>query len=375
MGVVDRQSMKAHMTKSFVLLMLLASSAFAAELSLQQQLDAVQAELAASQAHNKQLLSEVEKLENEKLVGLDGGKQDDDESDPDSELASGTTEDVGVRSPAGGVETNSDVSERHNENFGSHRNSWMYSPQTDAPTEVPTMKYTGTEGTNGWLPGRKCEKNCQGRCWIGPSQMNAKCELQDKFATYIRAGVKFVGTKHWPKWLITSGWKKKPDGSPALKDGKKQLKVIGTVNCPCHDSGGKNLDEETATRKILGQAASLSVPLHIAMAIAKGETYRGRWWRPMAGPLYKGGPNPALTGREIGKMWGVSWNARVSLATIKMIKCWQHVCKGTPMKKLKGKKTDKKKGSVKDEEETILDLDALLDEDEAAETNAGWDCG
>merc|ERR1712216_474220 len=185
MGVVDRQSMKAHMTKSFVLLMLLASSAFAAELSLQQQLDAVQAELAASQAHNKQLLSEVEKLKNEKLVGLDGGTQDVDESDPDSELASGTTEDVGVCSPAGGVET----------------------------------------------------------------------------------------------------------------------------------------------------------------------------------------------GREIGKMWGVSWNARVSLATIKMIKCWQHVCKGTPMKKLKGKKTDKKKGSVKDEEETILDLDALLDEDEAAETNAGWDCG
>ena len=61
--------------QSFVLLMLLASSAFAAELSLQQQLDAVQTELAASRAHNKQLLSENERLKNEKIMGLDGGAQ------------------------------------------------------------------------------------------------------------------------------------------------------------------------------------------------------------------------------------------------------------------------------------------------------------
>ena len=62
-------------------------------------------------------------------------------------------------------------------------------------------------------------------------------QLNPKFEKYVKDGVKFVGNKHAPKWLITAGWKKKSDGSPDLKNGKKQMTVIGEVHCPCHDAG------------------------------------------------------------------------------------------------------------------------------------------
>merc|ERR1711981_1117752 len=70
------------------------------------------------------------------------------------------------------------------------------------------------------------------------------------------------------------------------------------------------------------------------MGIAKGERFVGGEWQEMEGTVYKGswarrnngGPLPPLTGMEMGKMWGVTWNARVALATIKMLKCWRHVC-------------------------------------------------
>jgi len=262
--------------------------------------------------------------------------------------------------------------------------------------------------------------------------MDKKCKLNPKFEKYVKDGVKFVGNKHVPKWQITAGWKKKSDGSPDLKNGKKQMTVIGEVHCPCHDAGGGRMTKASALSNILGQVSALSVPLHVAVGIAKGETFVGGEFRPMAGTAYKGGPSPPLTGMEIGKMRGVTWNARVALATIKMLRCWQGVCMTKSLmqsrlkalqarlqrlrKKGESAKKDLKKNATEDMdvegEETVdlyadLDgllgeveahtgagqedlfdieepaklaskgegLDALLDMSDTADESAGWDCG
>ena len=62
-------------------------------------------------------------------------------------------------------------------------------------------------------------------------------QLNPEYEKYIKDGVKFVGNSTALRWQITAGWKKKSDGSPALKNGKKQMIIIGEVHCPCNDAG------------------------------------------------------------------------------------------------------------------------------------------
>jgi len=322
----------------FVLFVFLASTAFAAELSSQQQIDALRAEVAASKAQIEQLNTEnallratVQTFEsrngerNENLASSESSYNDLDLTDI---LQAG---DTSLHSPDSDLEVKADLSAQHKAgwllggSFFSGRRR-----RTPAPTRSPTM--------------RTCPGHCQGKCWIYKSMMDEKCVITKQYKKNLEQHVKFVGNKTWPKWQILTGTKDKK----RLKAEGSKLIVRGTVSCPCHGSGG-TLTEDEAVSRIIGQTTAMSIPYNIALTRAEGRVHKGpepspSWFQEhpykevgvpvsstpcehdaLTGEL----KNPEcieFTGRQIGMMYGANWDARVALSVVKMINCWKHHC-------------------------------------------------
>jgi len=231
--------------KVFVLLAFLASTA--AELSCSEQADA----LAASKAENEQLNSLVARLKSEIEQLKSGAKLVHSLDDLDVDL--------------------------------SYENGWYNKFQ---------LVRKGRRHKRRHQPKRckKGEGHCQKRCYVPKERFDKNCKMSDEFTASIEQRVVFNGKKESPAWSIMSGDPKK---------GRKNMKKLVNVRCPCTGSNG-GMDQIEATQRIVGEVASIGVPEFVAKAVLRED----KDWRH----------------------WGVNWNARIALSVIKMVSCWKKHC-------------------------------------------------
>lgn len=169
------------------------------------------------------------------------------------------------------------------------------------------------------------ERRCQDKCFMNPNYFDKQCVIfENGFKQQTDPKfIKPVGTSKSPSWNLYSYLGEK----------------LGTISCPC-SADGKTLSEMDATRRIVGQVAAMGLP--------------DEWIGKMC------------EGRRLGrKSWTEAmWNAKVTLSTITMLKCWTKKCSG-------------KSSSTSDVVSADAQLSDLLTNEDSSKTNegAGWDCG
>lgn len=248
--------------KVFVLLAFLASTA--AELSCSEQADA----LAASKAENEQLNSLVARLKSEIEQLKSGAKLVHSLDDLDVDLSYehgwyNTFQLVNLTSPTDCLRKSK---------FGIRKG----------------RRHNRRHQPKAWC--KKGEGHCQKKCYVPKERFDKNCKMSDEFTANIEHRVVFNGKKESPAWSIMSGDPKK---------GRKNMKKLVNVRCPCTGSNG-GMDQIEATQKIVGEVASIGVPEFVAKAVLRED----KDWRH----------------------WGVTWNARIALSVIKMVSCWKKHC-------------------------------------------------
>merc|ERR1712070_1221385 len=133
--------------------------------------------------------------------------------------------------------------------------------------------------------------NCQGKYWVPSTVFDQTCTMKgDKFNNW-KGFVKRTSSQP-PTWTIYSGTQSNGQQTP-----------LGTVSCPCTD-GGQSLSKDDAARRILGQVAALGFP--------------DAWAGYMCDERAKGKKDNVEA----------LWNARVTMATVAMLDCWESMCSG-----------------------------------------------
>jgi hypothetical protein len=158
-------------------------------------------------------------------------------------------------------------------------------------TEATQMR-TAEAGLSPYSPETgTCPEKCQGKCELELYNFDKNCVMTEATLKVQTATdmIKPVGTAENPEWELRSGGKN-----------KGQSTLLGRVACPCKTSAGKALTKEEAVRAIVGQVASLRFP-----------------WAPAVCDKRKRG--------KISQMEAL-WNTKVTLATVKMLHCWQVKC-------------------------------------------------
>merc|ERR1711924_211041 len=102
--------------------------------------------------------------------------------------------------------------------------------------------------------------------------------------------IKSVGTPRHPSWQLWGAVKVR---GPRV--------LLGTVSCPCN-VGIQRMSEEEALRTIVGQVAAISIPNQWMDIFVKAR----------------------ISGRKDFRE--ANWNAKVGIATVKMLKCWEKKC-------------------------------------------------
>merc|ERR1712216_74205 len=141
---------------------------------------------------------------------------------------------------------------------------------------------------------------CRGKCYMSKKKLDKHCKMTDSYMTKIQQKVTFVGTKESPAWSVNSGM-----------HGENS---VGIVRCPCTGLNGTTLTSLEATKKIVGEIASIGIPDWMAKAVLT--------------PNWLTHPKYAPFGK--GPWWGVAWNARIALAAVKMVDCWKVHCSKAP---------------------------------------------
>jgi hypothetical protein len=128
--------------------------------------------------------------------------------------------------------------------------------------------------------GHYCDTNTQQRFFCSSSRKNCdKCQGQYKAAgTPARHP-----TQRWSLYAGDGGW-------------------MGAVTCPCTDSHGNAMSEVDAVRVIGGQVAALGIPKKYLKPICKSFQNGIHDWRT------------------------ITWNTKVMLSTVKMLRCWKAKC-------------------------------------------------
>jgi len=169
----------------------------------------------------------------------------------------------------------------------------LVKPVTNTKPTEPTGTTVATAVKAREKGRRTCPGRCQGKCSMPPNWWDAACKMKKapfKWQTSPKR-IKQVGTAEHPKWSLIGNNLK---GNPT---------VLGSVSCPCN-TGGKVMTEDDAIRTIVGQVAAIGIP--------------HEWLGQMCKKLSKG-----LTANI--ESW---WNAKVTLSTIRMLKCWKRRCSG-----------------------------------------------
>jgi len=146
----------------------------------------------------------------------------------------------------------------------------------------------------GWASPEKCSDRCNKNCWINLNLMDKTCRMTREYLQKNLQKVKFVGTSARPKWNI-------------VERTRTLERIQGTVECPCHFSDGKPLSEEDALRSIVGQVAAMGITKSAALGALQSTGQKGRKSYP---------PKAA-----------VSWNTKIALSVVKMLKCWNKKCR------------------------------------------------
>jgi len=291
--------------QTIALLVLFASSAYAVELTAQQQIDSLRAALADKSA---QLADKSAQL-------ADKSAQLADKSAQVTQLTEQLKAEY-VQANAAGIFSDADIAvvgstRRRRSSSSSSSSSTRRRRRSSSSSSSSTFQ---TLAPNQRYPSGSCSDHCDGKCWIPINDpLDKTCKVTDPNMELFESLVVSVGTKDHPKWTINAG---------------RPPKSMGEVECPCVGSHGKALTEREATARILGEAAAIGIPDGICKAVL------------------------GLRRDGFKKHHGVAWNARIALATIKMVKCWKASCAGN---------TDQ------------YSLDELLETNN--EATSGWDCG
>merc|ERR1712072_200656 len=155
------------------------------------------------------------------------------------------------------------------------------------------------------------------------------CVATQKTLDAVNAMVPYTGTGKHPRWDFKTACRDAKGNLWYLRKARPNVKckrTLATISCPCDGSNGRPLSATQAMSKILGQLGAMPTKL-----------------------------NALATARKINTM-------RIGLASIRMLRCWQNVCKQ--------EKSVKKKTADQSLDELLVDVgrpDGDLD--------AGWDCG
>jgi len=132
-----------------------------------------------------------------------------------------------------------------------------------------------------------CPNNCQGKCWMKQKAWHKNCTMVEwQYKAQISPPLfKYVGSHDHPQWSLFTG----------------RANLLGTISCPCKRRGVA-ISAELALRTILGQVAAMGMP------------------RNLEGQL--------CDCRKQGKksVMASFWNAKVALATVRLLHCWKARC-------------------------------------------------